>query len=133
MDDRFSISIPKEGFHTLVAEYSFLHFDKAVNLAKTLLKKGVAKQSLHRHLREEFKNLDKESIRKAVQLALGFTPRDDFQESDIQERVEIKSTSIEILLQNLDERFKEGTIVFFEKRRWVITSIDSQRLRLKYF
>ena len=46
MDNRYRVGKPKEGLNTLVARFSFTHFDRAVEKIKTLRRQGESEDQI---------------------------------------------------------------------------------------
>jgi hypothetical protein len=133
MDDRHHVSTPKEGLGTLVAQFSFLHFDKAVHAARELRSKGSSEAEIREALKASYSDMDDHTRRKVHQVSLGLQPRDDILVDQILERNEIKSTTIEIKVSDCPKEVVKGTVVFVEKKRWVVISRQGQNLELKQF
>jgi len=133
MDDRWPVSKPKEGFHTLVAEFSILHFDRAVTAASELRAQGIDEKQILRSLESRYKDFDESSRKKAYQLSLGITPKDDILDENVIERREHNPTTVELELDDVADRIQPGTVVYFERQRSVVTSKTGSRIILKRF
>lgn len=132
-DDRWPVSKPKEGFHTLVAEFSILHFDRAVKAASELREQGLDEKEILRSLESKYKDFDESSRKKAYQLSLGITPKDDILEENVVERKEHNPTTVELELDDVTGRIQPGTVVYYERRRSVVTSRTGNWVILKQF
>ena len=133
MDDSYRVSKPDQGMQTLVAEFTFAHFDQAVEEAKDLRVKKASEAEIQEHLKANYADMGEGTLKKVYQISLGLTPKDDLSAEQITSRSKVKETTWEVELAEGVEIPQPGAVVFLEGRRWVVTSQDGNRIFLKNF
>ena len=98
MDNRYRFGKPKEGLNTLVARFSFAHFDKAVEKIKALRRQGASEDQILEHIKEALRHADEITRKNIHQLALGLTPRDDISAQEVAGQVEVKEGTQQVEL-----------------------------------
>ena len=133
MTDRYDIRNPSQGFHTLVSEASILQFDRLVGEIKDRRKSGVSERQILAEIDQRFRGFDELTRKKVYQLSLDLTPRDDVESGDVLERKDVNRTTRKLRVSDLDQRLQAGSIVYYERRRWVLTQLKGEWLTLKQF
>jgi hypothetical protein len=133
MTDRYDIRNPSQGFHTLVSEASILQFDRLVGEIKDRRKSGVSERQILTEIDQRFRGFDELTRKKVYQLSLDLTPRDDVESGDVLERKDVNRTTRKLRVSDLDQRLQAGSIVYYERRRWVLTQLKGEWLTLKQF
>jgi hypothetical protein len=133
MTDRYDIRNPGQGFHTLVSEASILQFDRLVGEIKDRRKSGVSERQILAEIDQRFQGFDELTRKKVYQLSLDLTPRDDVESGDVLERKDVNRTTRKLRVSDLDQRLQAGSIVYYERRRWVLTQLKGEWLTLKQF
>lgn len=133
MTDRYDIRNPGQGFHTLVSEASILQFDRLVGEIKDRRKSGVSERRILAEIDQRFRGFDELTRKKVYQLSLDLTPRDDVKSADVLERNDVNRTICKLRVSDLDPRLQVGSIVYYERRRWVLTQLKGEWLTLKQF
>ena len=133
MTDRYDIRNPSQGFHTLVSEASILQFDRLVGEIKDRRKSGVSERQILAEIDQRFRGFDELTRKKVYQLSLDLTPRDDVKSADVLERNDVNRTICKLRASDLDPRLQVGSIVYYERRRWVLTQLKGEWLTLKQF
>ena len=133
MDNKYRVGKPKEGLNTLVARFSFTHFDKAVEKIKTLRRQGESEGQILEHVKDSFRYADEITRKNIHQLALGLTPRDDILAAEVKRQAEVKAGTLEVGLIEPREDVEAGAVLFFDEKRWVVASSKGSSLVLKLF
>ena len=133
MDNRYRVGKPKEGLNTLVARFSFAHFDKSVEKIKTLRRQVESEDQILEHIKDAFCHADEITRKNIHQLALGITPRDDISATEVARKVEVKAGTLEVELSEPREDVEAGAVVFYDRKRWVVASSKGSSLILKLF
>ena len=133
MDNRYRAGKPKEGLNTLVARFSFAHFDKAVEKIKTLRRQGASEDQILEHVKNAFRYAVEITRKNILQLALGLTPSDDISATEVTRQVEVKAGTLEVELSEPRENVEAGAVLFYDGKRWVVASIKGSSLILKLF
>ena len=133
MTDRYDIRNPSQGFHTLVSEASILQFDRLVGEIKDRRKSGVSERQILAEIDQRFRGFDELTRKKVYLLSLDLTPRDDVESGDVLERKDVNRTTRKLRVSDLDQRLQAGSIVYYERRRWVLTQLKGEWLTLKQF
>ena len=133
MDNRYRVGKPKEGFDTLVARFSFTHFDRAVEKIKALRRQGASEDQILEHTKDAFRHADEITRKNIHQLALGLTPRDDILATEVKRQAEVKAGTWEVELIEPREDVEAGAVLFFDEKRWVVASSKGSSLILKLF
>ncbi len=133
MNDRHYVRKPKEGLNTLIAEFTFLHFDAAIEEIKKLRSEGFSEKELISRIEHRYSDTDERTRKKIYQLSLDVAPRDDFSDEELASRVDQSDTTVEVELKSAPDEYPAGAVVFFEGRRWVVSSVKDGRIVLKHF
>lgn len=133
MADRYQIGKPSRGFHTLVSEVSVLQFDRLVEEVKNRRKSGASEKEILSEIERSFAGFDELTRKKIYQLSLDLVPKDDFSSDHLLGREDLNAATCELQVANLDSRLQPGSVVYFERKRWVITKLTGESLTLKAF
>ena len=133
MGNKYRVGKPKEGLNTLVARFSFTHFDKAVEKIKVLRRQGASESQVLEHIKDALRHADEITRKNIHQMALGLTPRDDISAQEVARQVEVKKGTQEVELSEPREDLEAGAVVFYGGKRWVVASSKGSALVLKLF
>jgi hypothetical protein len=133
MPDRYDIGKQNQGFHTLVSEVSVLQFDRSVAEIKKLRESRATEKEILAEIELRFRGFDELTRKKIYQLSLDLVPRDDFGPEDVQERADLNESTCELRVDGLESRLQGGSIIYFERKRWVMTRRSGDSLTLKLF
>jgi hypothetical protein len=131
MGDRYEISKPDEGIKTLSAQMSVLGIDKTVRLIKQMRMQGRTEPEVRKKIESLHQDLDRHSRNKIYQLSLGKQPSEDFREDEIETSNEVGSTTLELILKQPAAEILEGSVVFFNQKRWVVVGVEDLKIELK--
>ncbi len=132
MNDQNESVQSAKGWSTLIGDLSVLQLDRVIEELKRLRSEGSAEEEIAEHLKTHYRLIDADTKKKIYRLSLGLTPKDDLTSEQIAGEVETDDpNSREIELEEADERFKPGTVIFLDQKRWVVIAAKDRQLKLK--
>jgi len=132
MNDQNESVQSAKGWSTLIGDLSVLQLDRVIEELKRLRSEGSAEEEIAEHLKTHYRLIDADTKKMIYRLSLGLTPKDDLTSEQIAGEVETDDpNSREIELEEADERFKPGTVIFLDQKRWVVIAAKDRQLKLK--
>lgn len=131
MNKRYEISKPKEGIKTLSAQFSLVRLEKTIDTAKKMRRLGKTEQEVSQYVNSQHSDLDFSSRKKIYQISLGELPADDLLAEDVENISLVNETTLSLTLKKAMRDTQEGSLIFYQGKRWVVVGLNGLNLDLK--